>query len=291
MKNLLLISTILLALNSVMGQNINFPDSNAIWSIYDQKYYVDGDSSFNANEYKKYYFSNDSIVVSGSFFALVREDTVTRKVYAIPAGSAQERLLYDFSLTIDDTAIVYPISFPISSGPVSIKVESIDSVLLSGNYHTRFKIVGVDFPNGEEEYWIEGIGSTMGIFNSGISGIFVTDITFPTLLCFEKEEATVYHNPNFTDCYETYPVGIEEADMAFGTHIYPNPTNSSFKIESEKEIIYYQLLSGTGKILLNGEVGSKLLTLDISDLPNGIYLITLKTNKGMSVKQIIKNGF
>jgi hypothetical protein len=290
MKNLLLSLIIMLSLNSVIGQNINFPDSNAIWSVYDQKYFVDGDSSFNATEYKKYYFSNDSIVTTGSFFALLREDTMTRKVYAIAAGSTQENLLYDFSMTVDDTATVYPLSFPIYSGPISIKVESIDSILIAGNYHTRLKIIGVDFQYGMEEYWIEGIGSTMGIFNSGITGIFVTDITFPSLLCFEKEGVILYHNPDFTDCYEYYPVGIEETAPAFRLKIYPNPTNSSLKIESEKEIIYYKLLSCTGMILLEGKVGMTSFTLDISDFPPGIYLIALNTAKGTIVKKIIKSG-
>ncbi|MFZ4414227.1 MAG: T9SS type A sorting domain-containing protein [Bacteroidales bacterium] len=290
MKDILLSLTMMLCLNSVIGQNIHFPDSNAIWSVYDQKYFVDGDSSFNATEYKKYYFSNDSIVTTVSFFALLREDTITRKVYAIAAGSTQENLLYDFSLAVNDTAIVYPFSFPIYSGPISIKVESIDSILIAGDYYTRFKIIGLDFPYGIEEYWIEGIGSTMGIFNSGITGICVTDITFPTLLCFEKEGATLYHNPDFFNCYEHYPVGIEETAPAFRSKIYPNPTNSSLKIESEKEIIYYQLLSCTGMILLDGKVGMTSFTLDISDFPPGIYLITLNTANGTIVKKIIKSG-
>jgi len=197
-------------------------------------------------------------------------------------------LLYDFLLEVNDTAIVYPLSFPISAGPIPIMVESIDSILLSGNYHTRFKIVGVDFPNGIEEYWIEGIGSTMDIFNSGITGICVTDITFPTLLCFEKEGAIVYHNPDFSDCYEHYPVGIEETHLVFRTKNYPNPTNSSLKIESEKEIIYFQLLSCTGMILLEGKVGMTSFTIDISDLPPGIYLIALNTASGTIVKKIVK---
>lgn len=290
MKNLLLSLTIVLSLSSVIAQNFNFPDSNAIWSVYDQKYFVDGDSIVNAYEYKKYYFSNDSIVTTGSFFALLREDTLTRKVYAISSGSTQENLLYDFSLEVNDTAIVYPLSFPIHSGPVSILVESIDSILIAGNYHSRMKIIGVDFPYGMEEYWIEGIGSTMGIFNSGITGFFVSDITFPTLLCFEKDGVILYSNPDFTDCYEIYPVGIAEMDLVDRSNIYPNPTNTTCIVESEKEILYYQLLSATGKNIRNGQVGSKSFTLDISDLPPGMYLILLKTDKGLLVKKIIKNG-
>lgn len=290
MKNLILSLTMLLCFNTVIAQNINFPASGAIWSVYDQKYLVNGDSSLNAKEYKKYYISNDSIVTTTSFYALLREDTITRKVYAIAAGSTLENLLYDFSLSVNDTAIVYPLSFPICSGPVSIKVESIDSILLAGNYHTRFKITGVDFPYGMEEYWIEGIGSTMGIFNSGITAIFVTDITYPTLLCFEKDAITIYHNPDFTDCYELYPVGMPETEPEFDTYMYPNPTNALLNIKAEKEIMYFQMLSSTGTIVLNSQVNKKTFTVDISNFPPGIYLLALTTHKGNIVRKIIKNN-
>lgn len=279
-----------MSINSVIGQNFNFPDSNAIWSIYDQKYFVDGDSIVNANKYKKYYFSNDSIVTTGSFFALLREDTISQKVFAIAQSNTQEHLLYDFSLTLNDTISVYPLSFPFFSGNILIKVDLIDSILIGSNFHKRIKVSGVNQNTGYDEYWIEGIGSTMGLFNSGITGIVITDIYYPTLFCFEKDGVILYSNPGFTDCYEIYPVGIEENDLVVRTKIYPNPTNSSFIVESEKEIIYYQLLSGIGKILMNGQVCGKSFTLDISDLPPGVYLIALITDKGVSIKKIIKNG-
>jgi hypothetical protein len=279
-----------LTLNSAFGQKINFPDSNAIWSVYNEKYFVDGDSTYNAYNYKKYYFTNDSIVTTGSFFALLRDDTINNKVFSIAAGNTQEHLLYDFSLKLNDTVSVYPISFLFWSGRILVKVDLIDSIFLGSNYHKRLKVSGVYQNTWYDEYWIEGIGSTMGLFNSGITGIVAFDIYYPTLLCFEKDGVTLYSNPYFNDCYEIYPVGITAPDMAFRLTIYPNPTNSSMVIDSDSKIDSYQILSATGKILLKGQVGLKSFTLDISDLPQGIYLVTLKTHKGLLVKKIVKNG-
>ena len=231
MKNLLLSLAILLTLSSAFAQSNNFPDSNAIWSVYNEKYFVDGDSTFNAINYKKYYFSNDSIVTSGSFYALLREDILTKKVFAISSGNTQEHLLYDFSLSINDTVSVFPLSFPFTSGPILVKVESVDSVLIGDTYNRRLKIIGEYLNSGYEEYWIEGIGSTMGIFNSGIIGTMVTDIYYPTLLCFEKDGIILFHNPNFTDCFENFPVGIREPDYFIGTKVYPNPVRNFATIE------------------------------------------------------------
>lgn len=290
MKNLLFFSTILLTLNSAFGQNINFPDSNAVWSVYNEKYFIGGDSTFNAEVYKKYYYSNDSIVKSGNFFALFREDTLVKKVFAISAGDSIEHLLYDFSLKINDTATVFPLSFPPYSGPILIKVEMLDSILVSDKYCKRLKILGAHQNTGMEEYWIEGIGSTMGLFNSGITGVIILDIYYPTLLCFEKDGVNLYSNPNFTDCYENFPVGIEENDLTPWTTIYPNPTNSILLIESDQEIISYQFVSANGKVIMTGNAGKKSFTLNISGLSKGIYILSLKTVKSVVVKKIIKNG-
>ena len=290
MKNLLLSLTILLTLSSAFAQNINFPDSNAIWSVYNEKYFVDGDSTFNAIDYKKYYFSNDSIVTSGSFFALLREEILTKKVFAISSGNAQEHLIYDFSLSINDTVSVFPLSFPFTSGPILVKVESVDSVLIGDTYNRRLKIIGEYLNSGYEEYWIEGIGSTMGIFNSGVSGTMIIDIYYPTLLCFEKDGVILFHNPNFTDCYEIYPVGIKESGLYTGTKVYPNPTNSSLLIESNTEIVFFSLFSINGGIVMTKHIGEKTFTVDISAFPVGLYTLMLNTDKGVLVKKIIKNG-
>lgn len=290
MRYLFFISIIFLSLNSASGQHANFPGSHAVWSVYNEKYFVDGDSAVNAKEYKKYYFSNDSILTTGSFYAFLREDTLTGKVFVISSGNTIEHLLYDFSLAINDTATVFPLSFPPWSGPVLIKVEKIDSIQVSGKYCKRLKIKGVNQNTGMDEYWIEGIGSTFGIFNSGITGIIVPDIYYPTLLCFEKDGVTLYHNPYFTDCYEKSPVGIEEADFASHIAVYPNPATSFIEIKSDQEVLFYQLFSANGKMLMDGNTGKKLFTIDLTGLQKGIYILNVRTDKRIVVKKIIKKG-
>jgi hypothetical protein len=290
MKNLVLSLAILLTISSAFAQNINFPDSNAIWSVYNEKYFVDGDSTFNAIDYKKYYLSNDSIITSSRFFALLREDILTKKIFAISSGNTQEHLLYDFSLSINDTVSVFPLSFPFTTGPILVKVESVDSVLIGDSFNRRLKIIGENWNSGFEEYWIEGIGSTMGIFNSGITGVVITDIWYPTLLCFEKDGILLFHNPYFTDCFENNPSGITEADLATRTNVFPNPTNSSLLIKSNKEIVFVSLITAKGEIVINKHVGEKSFTIDISDFPAGLYTLILYTDEGILVKKIIKNG-
>lgn len=291
MKHLILCLTLILAAKSGFGQNLNFPDSNAIWSVYDEKYFVDGDSTYNSLDYKKYYFTNDSIVTTGSYFALLREDTIQKKVFAIAEGDAQEHLLYDFSLSISDTISVYPISFSYGFGPILIQVDLIDSILIGSDYHKRLKISGVTPGTGLDEYWIEGIGSTLGPFNSGITAFFITDVYFPTLLCFEKDSFILYNNPFYTECYLDYPVGIKENSSDIGLSIFPNPSINSLFIKSDNVIKSYKIKSQLGQIMNQEMTNSDLLSIDISNYANGVYLVSVTTDTETIVQTFTKNAF
>jgi len=293
MKYLLHYLIIISSTQFSFGQNLNFPDSNAIWSVYNEKYFVNGDSTYNTIDYKKYYFTNDSVVTTGSFFALLREDTILKKVFSIASGNVQEHLLYDFSLSINDTVSVYPLSFPFYTGPILIKVDLIDSILIGSNYHKRLKISGVYQNTGYDEYWIEGIGSTMGIFNSGITGVIIFDIYYPILLCFEKNGITLYSDPNFTNCYENYPSGIENISVQYTILLFPNPSKQQINIKyalQGKENGMIKIMDIAGKILASYSLKTEETQLSINDLnlSSGVYLCQFEVNNTIvSTKKLI----
>ena len=288
MKNFLFIFSILLIACRALGQTLNFPDSNAIWSVYDQKYFVDGDSLFNATLYNKYYTTNDSVVASGAFYALLREDTTTGKVFSISAGQTQEQLLYDFSLQVGDTVSVYPISFPYYTGAVKVQVDAVDSLLLGNTYHKRLKITGYDQNTGYDEYWIEGIGSTMGIFNSGITGVVVFDIYYPTLLCFERDGNLLYDNPDFADCYEDYPTGLTELEFIQNINVFPNPFSQTVTVEAGEIINSIKIIDLEGKIIKHALIESQKKQLDMTGINQGVYFVIIESAKHKALKQIVK---
>ena len=288
-----LIVTIILSLcitDMLFGQYIHFPDSNTIWSVYNEKYYIDGDSLYNSHNYKKFCYTNDSLLSGGIFFALFREDTTTHQAFAISAGSDTEYLLYDFSLNINEITTVHPISFPFYSGPINISINQIDSVLIDGNYRKRFFIKGVDQDSNLPEYWIEGIGSTFGIFNSGLTGIVIFDIYYPTLLCFEQEGNILFQNANFIDCYEPYPIGINEYDLSDHIKVFPNPTSGKVSIRSEELIINCKIFSSYGQCIDNKNIKSQEYSLDMSDYQSGMYLFHFETTNGILLKKVFKYG-
>ena len=70
----------------------HFPDSNAVWSIWDRKIAVNGDTTINGLQYKKYY-NADSNFSNPFYLAALREDVTTQKVFAFHPTDSVERIL------------------------------------------------------------------------------------------------------------------------------------------------------------------------------------------------------
>ncbi len=277
-------------ISQFLNGQVNFPKSNSTWSVFDRKYFVQGDSTINDKVYSKFYLSKNLDKTEEVLVALLREDENERKVYAIPNGKTQENLLYDFSLEIDSLTTVFPITFYCPEGGVTVKVQQIDTIMLGDKPHRRQKIIGGEEDTNLGEYWIEGIGSTFGPFNSGITGVLIFDFYYPTLICFENNNNLIFDNPNFESCYEAWPVSIPDNNFENIIKIWPIPTREKVNIESRQKILGIWLTTITGqkvKIQAQNELNN---IVDLSGLNNGIYVLTIRTKNGLTTKKIIKNG-
>jgi hypothetical protein len=69
--------------------------------------------------------------------------------------------------------------------------------------------------------------------------------------------------------------------------IYPNPTESSFYIETEFKYLGagFSIFSTTGAELMKGNLDSEVIKLNLSDLTNGLYLLSIKN---ADIKQVFK---
>lgn len=285
MKQLLLLGMIL-ACHCVTGQYFDFPDSNAIWSVSGKKYFIQGDSLYNSIEYQKIYVENDSVISLGDFFALIREDINEKKVYAIYKDSTNEHLLYDFSLEVGDETVVFPLASEVYSGPVSVKVDSVDSVYIYDDYRRKLHISGIEENDFFTEEWIEGIGSTFGLFGSGLSGIVIFDAYYPFLLCYEQNNNLLYNNPDFLTCYE--PQVSTKKNLALNqVNIYPNPALQYLIVETFSNQSNYIIKSSNGKIMKQGTIKSMKEIIDVSDMMNGVYFIQLITERESTVRRFI----
>jgi len=81
-----------------------------------------------------------------------------------------------------------------------------------------------------------------------------------------------------------------EGDALGEIVIYPNPTSGELKIENgELKIENIEIYNITGqKITFNFQL-STFNSIDISDLPTGIYFLRIQTENGTVVRKVIKN--
>ena len=69
---------------------------------------------------------------------------------------------------------------------------------------------------------------------------------------------------------------------------YPNPSNGRFTIHDPRFVIYdLEVYNSTGNKILDNYVAKDYYNVDISDMPDGIYLLRITTNKGIFSKKII----
>ncbi len=112
------------------------------------------------------------------------------------------------------------------------------------------------------------------------ANVVIDSVTFPK----QKKDTTWARHPNATGpfryllpTFNATNVLTATSDFADGKllKIYPNPTNSVLTIESEKgplsKIVLFNTLGQTLKVTQN--IDNKSVTLDVSNLPDGIYFL------------------
>ena len=86
-------------------------------------------------------------------------------------------------------------------------------------------------------------------------------------------------------------IGIHEPVKNSGLLIYPNPVSNFLTVNSEFTLLNFTIYDLTGRKVYSGKVpGPNNLTLDVSKLKNGLYLLKAETNQGTFISKIIKRG-
>lgn len=76
----------------------------------------------------------------------------------------------------------------------------------------------------------------------------------------------------------------KERENNLDTVVYPNPGPGKFTILT-RNVLSLKVTSLTGRVICVSETP----TFDLTDQPNGIYFVTIKTNQESIVRKVIKN--
>ena len=282
--------------HSFIAQNYYpLPDSNAVWTSMNGIYLTRGDSTYNALQYTKYYYTSDTALSLGSqvYLGMLRQDIPNKKIYGIKKGSQTEYLLYHFNLQLNDTLTVEPIDLICFPASYKLKVIHKDSVLLRGVFHQRMTLTDNAGGSSLQDTWIEGIGSLIGPLTPGLFPYCATDVCSPKLLC-QKQNGIFMYQDSIYPCNYRCPTGIEKQSATESAlYLYPNPTEQYMEISSQgigqiRKISLYTLMGSELKSY-SPEVLGENLKIDLGALEPGIYFVSVQSQKGTFVKKICKN--
>ena len=291
MKSFLAFFFLCLNLNSIAQNWAPFPlDGTSEWRVYsavmnsgvscysqwDKVYSVGGDTTINANSYQKLnldylYYADPWYCVNGGTFStiagFIRQEG-PEVFFRYPNGN--EAILFDWSLEVGDTIpgeIVYSPEF---QGSV-LRVESIDSVEVGGEWRKRFH------SEWNEGWIIEGVGHSGGLiefFGASLAGN-------NQLVCYGESDVPLY--PQFSSC--SFVVNVDEETDEILV-ISPNPSTGTFRVETPQKSIY-RIYSAFGSLVKEGQLDGAS-EIDLSSEPNGIYLITIESEKGIHSEKLVK---
>ena len=218
------------------------------------------------------------------FYGLMREES--GKVFYKPINQEKEFLLYDFSMNVNDTAVMYYCQN--TNNEIVIRVDSITAEHIADSDRRVFHISSKDSfsPDWMQlNTWVEGIGDMKGLLYS-CHPVNAGGLTIRRLLCYHENDDLLFINEEFNSC---------EVD-----------NNVDYLEEKEPDMAFFDYLSNTLHITQNGidypniavyDIHGKAVffnknhsenTLDISFLPDGFYLIIVDTNKKIYSLKIVK---
>jgi hypothetical protein len=85
-----------------------------------------------------------------------------------------------------------------------------------------------------------------------------------------------------------FRTGIDDVETAKAVKVYPNPASDFIRIESENTLQQVELYDFGGRLLRSVNASENKIQLPIDQLQKGIYLLKIKTNKGITNNRIIK---
>ncbi len=209
---------------------------------------------------------------------LIRE-TADSKVYTFDLESNSEALLYDFTKTEGESWVI-----PGEFSDIVITVNSVGTINYFGEEFNVQYIDYLDFGS----IVLEGIGCFKYFFPQGNN----CDPHYSGLRCFISEDMDFDFDP-FHDCDQILnPTSTEDEYLDEFVKVYPNPVKNALNIDFEEAVDVQRIeISNTqGQVLKTlSPVSNKLkYVADLSEYPNGVYVVKIKSANYEAAKKVIK---
>ena len=80
--------------------------------------------------------------------------------------------------------------------------------------------------------------------------------------------------------------GIAEREKAL-VKVYPNPTSGMVTVSATETISHIELFSANGSLVRGIDCSDSVVSMDLDDLPAGIYMMAVRTSRGIVNKRVV----
>ncbi len=103
-----------------------------------------------------------------------------------------------------------------------------------------------------------------------------------------------FGSDNFTKATSIYydgtavydPAGIDNVDQSANLLVFPNPANDQLFLQNFEGMEQFTIFNTLGSAVKTGSVNNGII--EVSDLPSGMYLLTLKGHSNMTTSRFVK---
>lgn len=297
MKKIIFI-TIILSFCEVNAQNL-FPtfEEKPIW-ITEYKLYLGSNSN---SIYVNYITSftgiksiNDTVYYetqipfNGIFYIRYEGKKVFRRRVRNPNTDSviiyKENLVFDFAKNVGDTLS----TIGDDDQMTSIHVDSVKYFKFENRF---YKIMNISYMIYLQKYsskWIEGIGDTANLPFLGVRKFSKLGILSYKPISFQKNDIFIYKDSVLIadTLYSHIPLSSMNYSGGFMLEIFPNPSEGFVTISTTQAINSISIIDLFNKsypvTLINNSV-------DIAELPKGIYILKINVNKKNYYEKIYKD--
>jgi len=258
-------------------------------SSFWEQYYTNGDTIINGLQFKKMFcYSKEYVwyqrdpIIHNYYLGGIRNNG-NKQVEYFNNSTEQIEIIYDFNLQIGDTVKTgYGKYDPNreslwNSHEMPLVLRSIDSVKYCGKYHKRYNFDQTSLQH--PQFLIEGIG----FYDGFMFPVFQPFEIIRRLECYGETG-----NPECVSCGGLY-LSNNEIEYNQTLTVLPNPNSGRFNVDIHEGIDEVEIYDLSGNLVYKENSCPVVTTIQL-DVPNGIYLIKVKTVNDhlFSTKMVVK---
>ncbi len=89
---------------------------------------------------------------------------------------------------------------------------------------------------------------------------------------------------NYRDDYNA--LGMEDEHIVM--NVFPNPATDVIQVESDNELLSWNLIDTKGRIVMSGTANGTTLSISVKDIESGIYVMLIETQNGYKSTSVTK---